>query len=83
MEDLSESLILEDSSTESSPSHVMAVNKSPRKKSNPNVRKEYEELLEQSALLIEDGILCRDIHHKMKTLVEIRAYRLAPQTYEF
>ena len=69
MNDLSESLILEDSSTESSPE------RSPRKKSNPNIRKEYEELLEQSALLIEDGILCRDINHKMKTLVEIRAYR--------
>jgi len=77
MNDLSESLIIEESSSESSPRHEpnIGVNRSPRKKSNPNIRKEYEELLEQSALLIEDGILCRDINHKMKSLVEIRAYR--------
>ena len=79
MNDLSESLIIEESSSESagSPRHEpnIGVNRSPRKKSNPNIRKEYEELLEQSALLIEDGILCRDINHKMKSLFEIRAYR--------
>ena len=79
MNDLSESLIIEESSSESSPRHEpnpnLPANRSPRKKSNPNIRKEYEELLEQSALLIEDGILCRDINHKMESLVEIRAYR--------
>ena len=69
----SQSLILEDSSTESSPSHHDAA--TPRK-SNNNVRIEYEELLEQSALLIEDGISCRDINHKMKSLFQIQAYRL-------
>ena len=81
MNDLSESLIIEESSSESSPRHEpnpnlpVGANRSPRKKSNPNIRKEYEELLEQSALLIEDRILYRDINHKMKSLVEIRAYR--------
>ena len=34
-----------------------------------------KELLEQSALLIEDGITCRDVNHKMRTLTEIKIYR--------
>lgn len=38
-------------------------------------RAEYELLTEQSVLLIEDGILCRDIGHKMRTLQQIQIYR--------
>ena len=38
-------------------------------------RRRYEQLLEQSALLIEDGITCRDVNHKMRSLGEIRLYR--------
>ena len=42
---------------------------------SPNPKNDYEMLLEQSALLIEDGILCRDINHKIRTPKEISLYR--------
>ena len=38
-------------------------------------RAAYELLTEQSVLLIEDGIICRDIGHKMRTMQQIQIYR--------
>ena len=39
-------------------------------------RVQYELITEQSVLMIEDGIICRDIGHKMATFHEIQMYRL-------
>ena len=41
----------------------------------PTPGAEYELLSEQSLLLIEDGIECRDIQHKMASTHQINLYR--------
>ena len=43
--------------------------------SRTDSRAAFELLTEQSVLLIEDGILCRDIGHKMSTIQQIQIYR--------
>ena len=67
---ISKSLIDELPSTSDEPPSTMSTSSV-----SYDPRRRYEQLLEQSALLIEDGITCRDVNHKMRSLGEIRLYR--------
>jgi len=51
------------------------LNSNQNRQTSVDSRAAYELLTEQSVLLIEDGIICRDIGHKMRTMQQIQIYR--------